>query len=412
MTYDIDPMHIAWYLRVFNRLGAVLPTSLDPAALEAAAQKATGLSDFGDLPYREGLHALTDAINTEGKLNAVGRLGLRGEIVGNLQKRLIAQAEFTRSPELADQPIRRPIFILGSVRTGTTLLHKLMACDPANRAPLLWELITPAPRLRDEADRRARLAAADRVVSQLDTFMPSLARMHPLVSDAPEECVFALQHCTLFFHRARIPGYLDWMRNADLSADYAQYKRYLQILQSQDGERRWVLKAPFHLWSLPAILSVFPDACFVMTHRDMARVVPSLCTMMALARRIHSDQVDLHQVGRDALALWGESFRRMLAARQTLPPDRFFDVDFRAFTADPLSMIRRLYAHFGDALSNEAETRMQSYLRDHAPKERTSLRYDLGMFGITQAMIEDAFREYLASPPYAGLNNTPIPIFP
>src|SRR5436190_8362396 len=117
---------------------------LDPDGALAAAEAATGLSDFGDDGFREGLAILSRGLEEEAQLTLLGRLMARAENARILRSRLRIEALFTAQPEIGRERVVAPLFVTGLARTGTSLLHELLWRDPSQRAPLCWEMMYTA----------------------------------------------------------------------------------------------------------------------------------------------------------------------------------------------------------------------------------------------------------------------------
>src|SRR5690606_20867938 len=166
---------------------------LDPTRLLRDARERTGLSDFGPDDFREGLEVLCDSIENEAKLHPIGRLILHGRIRGALETRLRAEALLKRHPEIHQIPITAPIVIAGLQRTGTTMLHRLLASDPRVRSLASWEALSPVPEKLDAPrDRDPRIRSAVIAEKGLRVMSPEFFAIHPVEAHAPEEEVILL----------------------------------------------------------------------------------------------------------------------------------------------------------------------------------------------------------------------------
>ena len=287
---------------------------LGPDKLEATAQRRTGLSDFGSDAFRRPLQRLTMALEREANLTLLGRLTVRRHLISLLDTALYVQHERVQRPEVTEQPIAAPVFIVGLPRSETTLLHNLLAQDHTTRAPSTWEAMFPAgfpetPGALRRVRRRAvtRLAWAHR-------FLPGFKRIHPMEAQRPEECValMAPAFASALFHTLhRVPSYQDWFEADPQTRGFDMHYRMLQQLQSRRGATRWVLKGPAHLFSLKALLARYPDARLIQTHRDPLRAMPSIA--QGAARSASAPR----EVGRDCTIRWSRALDRFLArARQ------------------------------------------------------------------------------------------------
>jgi hypothetical protein len=379
---------------------------LDPESILAEARARSGLRDFGDDDFQEPLRVLLDALDREARLHAGGRASQRARIVDSLATRLSAQDCFTRHPEILREEIREPLFVIALPRSGTTLLHRILAADPKVQAVLWWECRSPAPWPGSDWERGEdpRIADAHQQVEQILAARPELAAIHPWDPEGPDEEILLLEHSFLSHvpeSGARIPSYNRWLDRQDLTPAYAYLKKLLQLLQWQKrrsgrGGERWVLKAPFHLGFLDALFAVFPDARIVQTHRDPLSTLPSIASMYAALWRLASDEVDEHEIGRHCLERFSRALARCLEARERLPAERFLDVDYRALVADPMKEVQRIYAFLGRALDPEAEAAMRRQLELHARDQRPAHEYDLGRFGYREDEVAAAFAGYRA----------------
>ncbi|MFN2425149.1 MAG: sulfotransferase, partial [Candidatus Binatia bacterium] len=358
-------------VRVFNRVGALAAragrkSSLDLDDLLAAARRRVGHDDFGDDSFRAPLRMLLRSLEDEAQLHPFGRTIMRGRIIGMLANRLRVEALLREHPEIELASCARPIVIAGLQRTGTTLLHRLLAADPRARALPAWEALSPVP-LRGEgrhgSTRRKRLARMSE--KGLRWLSPQFFAVHPVEADAPEEDVMLLDHC--FTSQApeatlHVPSYAAWLEKQDLVPAYRYLARLLKVLEWQRPGEHWVLKTPHHMEYLAELLEVFPDAVIVQTHRDPHATTGSFCSMVAHGRGIFSDHVDAREVGRHWLRKVRRMIDRCLAVRDERKGSCFVDVSYYDLLADPLGEVRRIYAAAGIGLSGDAETSMKALL--------------------------------------------------
>ncbi len=380
-------------LRVANQLPA---TALDADALLAAARKHTGLSDFGDAFFREPFEVLIDAINREARLNAVGVGIMKARLAGLLQNRLRIEALI---PRIEPTEIRRPIVIAGLQRTGTTLLHRLLAADPRTRALTGWEALAPAPLPGEGRHGNFRRRAAGKLAERALAWMaPEFFAVHPVESAAAEEDVLLLDHsfasqapeATLY-----VPTYARWLEQHDITPAYRYLERILQLLTWQRPGDPWVLKTPHHLEYLHELLTVFPDAVIVQTHRDPLVTMPSFCSMVAHGRGVFSDHVEPREIGRH----WLAKVRRMLdrsAAVREAHPGAFIDVSYYDLVRDPLAQVKRVYAHAGLDWTPAAEDALRAALRHEKQNRHGRHAYNLYDFGLSPRIVDASFADYRA----------------
>ena len=250
--------------------------------LVARACEETGLADFGPFAWRDGLEALFDAAAAEADLNEVGLGVFASWVHRRLVNRLRVIDWVAHHPELRGERVERPLFVVGMLRTGTTLLCELLAKDPANRPLMKWEGLSsvPPPERADFASD-PRIAKAIAEVEFQYRMVPKLRAVHFEPGDGPTECVALLTQSFRaqdFFGLLHVPSFVAWYRACDLRPAYDYHRLSLQLLQSR-APGRWSLKAPGHLHALDALMAVYPDARLIVTHRDPSEVVPSSASL-------------------------------------------------------------------------------------------------------------------------------------
>ncbi len=397
---------VALPVRALNAAGRMLaavgidPVRLEPARLLAAAEHRTGLSDWGDARFREALDRYLEACCSEARLSLLGRIAVQRDTLRILSNRLQLIDERKGAPEIARERIERPLFVVGMPRTGTSILHELLALDPENRTPLTWETMWPCPRPRTETfSVDPRIQQATDQLAATDRIIPDFRKMHRMGAELPQECVMFLAQdfLSMQFHTSyRVPSFQDWLDHQDLVPAYEFHRRQLQHLQSGIPTEHWVLKSPQHLWFFDALLHVYPDAQVIHTHRDPARVVASVASLVCLLRAMCSDEIDPEDVGRDWLGRISTALERGLVTRSRRGGDgsQFFDMHFHEYLADPVGMVRRIYRHFGRELSDAAAGRMQAYLVTHPADEHGSHRYVLSDFGLEPDAVRERMKRY------------------
>jgi hypothetical protein len=400
----MPPLPIA--LRLLNRSGGALRRAglpllrLDRRALLDRAARTTGLDDFGDGGFLEGFQRLLDAYENEARLTLFGRLLARADALRLLENRLRMTDTIRRHPEILAGEVRAPIFILGLPRTGTTILHELMAQDPANRVPMTWEVHrTWPPPARDTYETDPRIAEVDEHLAGVDRVLPGFKAMHPMGALLPQECVALTAHdfATMIYHTTHdVPSYQAWLERTDLRPVYASHRRQLQYLQWRCPAERWVLKSPGHLWALAALLDEYPDARIVQTHRDPLKVIASLTSLIAHLRSLASDRIDPVAIGADWTARLARGLEQTRIERdRRVPPERVFDVHFRSFVGHEIETVRRIYQHFGLALSEEAERRMRRFLAANPKDKHGAHRYTLAYAGLDRDTERRRYASYV-----------------
>jgi hypothetical protein len=377
--------------------------SLDPDELLAeASRRAGGLDDLGSGPFLEPMRRLCASLEDEARLNALGRVIARERVLGHVVNRLAYLEDRKRFPGIAKQEIVRPVFIVGLPRTGTTILHDILAQDPANRAPLTWEVMFPSPPPEPESfESDPRIARCAATFPSVDAQIPAFKAMHPMGATLSQECVTLMAEamCTPLFHNQfRVPSYQDWVDGeADWSHVYAFHRQQLQHLGSRVMRERWVLKTGAHLWGLEHLLRTYPDARIVFTHRDPVKSMTSYASLTSLVRSMGSDEVDRFEVAAD----WSARLARVLAhaieVRRTgeYPDAIFYDMYFPAFVADPFAEVEKIYDAFALPMSGLGAARMRAYVAEH-PKGKDGIhRYAPHEFGVEPAAVRRAFHTYI-----------------
>lgn len=371
--------------------------SLGAEALIEAACRHTGRPFEEEL--REPLERLACSLEEECALHPIGRFTIRDALVRTLENRLRLETFVEKNPEIAKIEVKDPIFVVGMQRTGTTLLHRLLTCDARLRHLPAWEGLNPVP-LReplDAAERRARMAVARTAIRGLRYLGPELNAIHPMAVDGPEEDVHLLDLSFLSPTAdavARVPSYSQWLESTDQLPAYRTMRRAVQVmLWQRDG--RYLGKSPHHLEYLDELLTVFPDAKVIQTHRNPLRTVASFCSMMGHARAMFCEQVDGLEIGRRFGAKAVRAIERTMASRSRLPKERFLDVHYRDTLADPMAQVRRIYEFLDLELTPEVEAAMGTWRAENSPTKHGTHRYRLEDFGLEREALEAHFKAYM-----------------
>jgi len=298
---------------------------------------------------------------------------------------------------MTDTLIERPLYIIGFPRTGTTLLHNLLACDPAARWLHLWEGLYPAPAPQSlEAD--PRIAQAEEWVAGFDKVAPQLANAHKLESQGPEECLWLIEHTFtdfIFELRALVPTYSKWLvkHEADVNI-HKYYLRQLQMLGMYCDARHWVFKAPRHLAGLAGLLSIFPEARFIQTHRDPVEVLPSICSLCEILQGASSDEVDKNAIGTHWRKRLKNIFKNARDVRARANAEQFLDVQYADLVGDPLGTVRHIYDYHSYEYSDDFEEAMKQWLANNRQHKHGAHRYTLEEFGLDAAGVSSKFAAY------------------
>ncbi len=386
-------------IRALNRFGAMLNGKVSrrilPEELIETAKRRANLNDFGDGDFREALGRLLESCWRDARLNVIGNIALRSDVLRILRNRLLLQRDRSLHPEIAQHQIRAPLFVVGLPRTGTTFLHTLLTADPANRAPLTWEVMEPSPPTSAEKQRRIRRASQN--LACLEWMAPNFRKLHQVGAELPQECVSLMSPSFLsdqFDTMYNVPGYREWFLQQDLRPAYEFHRRFLQHLQKRENGRHWILKAPTHMFALPTLLATYPDALFLQTHRAPLEAVTSVSSLITILRRVFSDAVDPVEIGMEAIHYWSTTLTKFIDERDRLAPERIFDLSYVELRRDPIDAVRRVYNHFCWLLSPQAEKRMREILAKQPRDLQGFHRYEAAQFGLRPEHEHEFFADY------------------
>jgi len=362
---------------------------LDESDVRERVARRVGRAVDGDDP---GLRVLLADAARAG-LTPVGRGWLRDQLVRRGVTAELVADEVRRRPEIPRTPLRTPLLVLGLPRTGTTLLHALLGCDPEALVLPFWRLRQPYPLPAAGLHRPVRIAQAALLAGAAESMAPALHDIHPVAALRPEEDVFLLRDSGMLGTPVAAPNYLRWLLETDPAPDYQRYHRHLQALLHDRPDRRVVLKSPFHLGRIDALLAAVPGMTVVHTHRDPGVAVASWCSLAAVLSGASSDRVDLAALGRRWLDFWAVEADRAVTARDGT--DRIHDVRYESLVADPLAEVERLYGRVGLRLRGPTRRRMTSWLRRHHHGRVSAHRYALADFALDREQIDRRFGRYL-----------------
>ena len=391
--------------------------------LHTTAAAAAGCDDFGDASYLTGLRALLRAYDENQRLTEYGRMAARYDLQTVLIRRLRSEKLLRENAASLDYEIRRPIFITGLVRTGSTALHYLMGQDPGVQPLAHWLAENPMPQPpRDTWESHANFQRTAKRLRGLFDEDPSRASMHFMGADLPEECGHLLaQNFTddRYIVSTALPSYAAWYENTPHRETYVRHRQLVKLIGANQPDRRWLLKYPVHLRQLPELLAVYPDACIVQTHRDPVAVLRSYTNMVASYRKTFEDPVARAEIARAQMESWAVAAERGLAARAAenrttaraaentmsaragagagagAGAARFFDLHFSDFRRDPIGSVKRIYAAFDQEISPAGETALNAW-RDANPSEAHG-RHDYGdsEFPLGREEILERFAKYI-----------------
>jgi hypothetical protein len=355
-----------------------------PARTRLEIDSALGHPQFQSAAALENLGAFLEALDQEAELNAVGRILTRRFLLRLLQVRIQIMRFLREDPGTLEEEIREPLFVAGAPRTGTTILHALLAADPAHRVPEAWELLFPVPppapgsvqphSPKDPFEGDPRIELAHRELVRPQTLVSGLLSIHEYGGRKPKECLSSMSFAfesEEFTARYHVPTFAARLAGSSMQEAYRMHRLILQIRQRAQSETAWVLKSPVHLHLLPTLLEVYPDARIAITHRDPITLLASLTNLIANLRWAHSDVVDPDAIAQEHVERYARTFDRLVDwSRQGSLPDRqIHHSHFVDFQTEPLATMERLYARFGMTLGASAREAMQRVL-DANPADR------------------------------------------
>jgi hypothetical protein len=369
----------------------------------AAARLRTALDDFGDPALEPALSILVGSLENEADLHPLGRFLMRFHLQSLLETRLrLARLWRDQSDALESSPVRRPIFITGMPRSGSTFLHELLAQDPDNRAPRVWEVMFPVPESKAaQSGRDPRVKRAAACLWWFRRLAPQADTVFPMRASTPHECVAIHSYSFLseeFISTTRVPSYEAFLRAADLRPAYAWQRRFLQHLQVQCPARQWVLKSPDHVYGLEELFEVFPDALIIQTHRNPLEVLRSSCQLTEVLHGLYAWPDKRHQIGERESRILTEAVARFIRFRDEHPElsDRFVDVKYTELISDPLALVRRVYKKFEMPLTNLAAEQMRRLASGRSRYRKGRTRRPLAELKVETATGKALFEEYCA----------------
>ncbi|MDQ2636105.1 MAG: sulfotransferase [Actinomycetota bacterium] len=349
--------------------------------IESAADT-TGLGDFGDDAlfggddWRTGLDVLLDSLDREANLHDMGQLVVQGELTQYLVNRLRIVDHHRSHPEIRELDITPPIVIMGQARTGTTMLFDLLAQDPDHRVPQTWEVDQPLPPPRTETYLTdPRIAQTEATFELVDTVIPEFRAVHQLGARLAQECVrITASHfvSAIFPTQYQVPSYLQWLLfsaqdQGHVAGSYTWHRRFLELLASEAPGNRWLIKTPFHCWTLPELMAEYPQALLVQTHRDPAKVMASTTSLLGTLRKLGTDDIDYPRMADEFFEFILGGLERSADARinGVVAADRVVDLQFSDLMTDPIGAAKSVYSAFGWDFSTDVEQAMKTFLATH-----------------------------------------------
>jgi hypothetical protein len=386
----VPPKRPNWVGRIIAEgscldLKSVVP--LDEDSLLSTARRSTGLSDFGVGDWYEPFKQFIRSLDDEAQLHLIGRILARADVLMLLEARLRIEDTYKWHPQIEDEQIVKPLLIMGQGRTGTSVLQNMLSADPHNRPLKTWESMFPCPP-PDSATylRDPRIARAHAIATQWNRITPEVITVHEFSGDIPIESIHlqSLSFMTPGWQNliGQVPSYNAYMANQNMEIAYRYERRALKLLQWKNRRGSWVLKTPVYILSMPEALKVYPDACFIWTHRDPVKALSSVVNTLGTLNWIRSDQPFI-----------GGSFEQhtdatpaaMMMARPIdwlesgiVPRRQLCNIQYLDFVRDPLAAVATIYEQFQIPLTSEGRHAMQVYMAEAPRSQRPAHRYNTG----------------------------------
>lgn len=403
-TIAIKPLPI----RLLNKIGATTTKlghpliSLNKGDLfKKAIKKANGLTDFGPGDFEAGLDKLLESLENECGLATFGRIVAQTTVVDFLSNRLLIQDYLKRHPSVSSEKIHKPIFIIGPARSGTTITQYLLLQDQRFRSPLIWESFDLYPPVKPETfSSDPRIKQIEKRMAGMAMVAPEAEAAHPQTAWDAQECV--LLHSLEFMSGQFMPmfgcwNYQTWIDNQPWLNLYSREKLMLQFMQSGGYRKeRWLLKCPVHINRIEEILSVFPDAEFIQTHREPLECAVSAASLCVILQQIGKDHIDFKDVGWRFVDLMEKHMRGNVEQRDRLRDQshRFFDMHMSDVVRDPIACVESAYAHFGIDLPDKTSNKMRTYMQENSLEKKKKHHYTPEEFGISFEKEWDRFSFY------------------
>ena len=369
--------------------------------LLAEAQSQTGLKDFGDGWFFVNLDMFLKCLKDEARLSLNGAHYARATIITSLVNRLRMIDAIKRNPEIDDEEIHVAAVIAGLPRTGSTMLHRMLASAPGMTGAKWYETKNYAPFPGEQrGDSTPRREAGKVLLKEMIDAIQDLLSMHPMELDAPDEELMILGHhfsSTMMEGTFFIPSYARWLMTQDRAQPYRDLKRVLKLLQWYDPSRhgkKWILKTPGHLMGIAAVMEVFPEAKLIMTHRDPVAIVPSWASLEHGMYIMVSDEVSKKEVG----AFWQDRLAELLngfvAERERVNGRNFVDVPYKDLLSDPITTGTRVLESAGVTVTDEIVAGMAQWIEANRREDRAPHQYTLEEYGLDKTEIEQKFAQY------------------
>jgi len=375
--------------------------SLDVDQIEKDARAQAGVDDTGGDYYREGLERLVTSMNEEGGLTELGEAMQQMRLSMLLAARLGVEEIYRLHPEIEDEVIEGPVFVIGLPRTGTTALSQLVAADPQFRSLRTWESGSPVPPPETATEHTdPRIAATEQGIAMMNEAFPLMRTMHNTEATSATECqdLMGMSFRTVHFDGfARVPSYLEWVIDTDMEETYRYHRRVLRLLQWHCPPTLWHLKTPVHMFALDDLVKAYPNARFLWSHRDPTKVLGSVCSLIHYTRSWSSDRDDSLELGAEELDRWWIAVQRAMEFRERTGGDRFADISFAELQTDPVAALAKGLTQIGLPFEARSRAAVTGWAGTHEPGAQGTHSYHLSDFGLEPDQIRERFAPYYAA---------------
>ena len=386
-------------LNMASRLSGYARKRFDPDTFIDQAIRETGLDDFGDPGFREGLDLICRTFSEDEGMTGLGQMAARGELVKHLSKRLQVVDWCKQHPDIHNQVIDKPWMITGLPRSGTTLASVLVDADPVVRSPLVWEVDNPVPPTT-LASRYVdpRIAQSEKELQKSFDLSPPMRAMHALDAGHPQECIAMTW---LDFQSILVTGlsqsreYYDWYAEVDRKASYRMHKQLLQIWQAAFPTAHWGLKAPNHMHAMADFMYTYPDARVIWSHRDPLVAIPSVVSLHLGFLRTFNCKVDPVKAAQEINDFWLRGIEKMIAYDKNQLTGWCHHLHYRDLMTDPVAAMRGAYNHFGEDTSTLHERRMTAWVEQRPKNTYGRHVYSLDDFGLDPGKLREQYGEYI-----------------
>jgi len=366
------------------------------------AEQATGLSDFGDEWFFPNIDVFIESLNSQARLSSEGYYGAEQMIIGALVNRLRHKNLIKMNPQILEEAVDVKAVLTGLPRTGSTMLHRMLASAPELTSVKWFEAQNYTPlENEDYNDPTPRKDIAKDILNFMLKKIPELMSIHPMDIDQADEEVIILGQLfssSMLESTYFVPDYANWLNNQNPGKSYSDLIEILQSLQWQDPSRKnksWILKTPGHLMSLGAVVKYFPGAKIIMTHRDPVSTVPSYCSMESTLYKMNTDIISDFEIGNYWLDRLSEWLNNFIEVRNSIPDDRFIDINYLDLVEAPekigTQVLKSIHIN-DDILTKEM---MENWIKANKRENRQKHNYKLSDYGLTRESISNKFKDYI-----------------